>query len=116
MFPSFILAIYYPQVGVVAGLLGSLATMFVIYIMPIVTYLTYKWQAINNPKRMQNLIENEEVTRDKSITDIKQLNEEISSEKNGFYMLCIVGGIIMCYGVLIFVLNMISFVSSFTSN
>lgn len=43
IFPSFVLAIYYPQVGTVAGLCGAFATMFCIYILPCATYLKYTW-------------------------------------------------------------------------
>ena len=43
--PAFLLAIYYPQVGDIAGILGATATMLVIYIVPNVTYLKMKWDA-----------------------------------------------------------------------
>ena len=43
--PAFLLAIYYPEVGDLAGILGAAATMLVIYIVPNVTYLKMKWDA-----------------------------------------------------------------------
>ena len=47
--PPFLLAIWYPQVGTVASLGGSFATMLVVYFLPIVTYLKFKHSAITNP-------------------------------------------------------------------
>ena len=46
--PAFLLAIYYPEVGDLAGILGAAATMLVIYIVPNVTYLKMKWDATFN--------------------------------------------------------------------
>ena len=47
--PPFLLAIWYPQVGTVASLGGSFATMLVVYFLPIVTYLKFKHSCIRNP-------------------------------------------------------------------
>lgn len=41
--PSFLLAIFYPQVGSLAGLAGAFGTMLCIYILPVGTYLKFKW-------------------------------------------------------------------------
>lgn len=41
--PSFILAIYYPQVGTIAGLACAFGNLFCIYILPVVTYWKFKW-------------------------------------------------------------------------
>ena len=48
--PAFFLAIYYPEIGNLAGILGGFATMFVIYIVPNLTYLKMKWDATNGKK------------------------------------------------------------------
>ena len=48
--PAFLLAVYYPKVGDIAGIAGATATMLVIYIVPNVTYLKMKWDAINSKK------------------------------------------------------------------
>ena len=53
--PAFLLAIFYPQVGTLAALLGSFSTMLVIYFLPITTYLKYKHSTIRNPA-IANLI------------------------------------------------------------
>jgi len=52
--PSFLLAIYYPQIGKLAGILGSAATMLVIYIVPNVTYLKMKWDATFKKGQTEN--------------------------------------------------------------
>ena len=46
----FLLAIWYPQVGTVAGIGGSFSTMLVVYFLPIVTYLKFKHSSIMNPE------------------------------------------------------------------
>ena len=45
--PAFLLAVYYPKIGDIAGVAGATATMFVIYIVPNVTYLKMKWDVIS---------------------------------------------------------------------
>jgi hypothetical protein len=47
--PSFLLAIYYPQVGKLAGYCGSFATMLCIYLLPLATYLKMKHEQIKVP-------------------------------------------------------------------
>ena len=51
MIPSFLLAIYYPQVGDVAGLAGSFATMLCIYLLPVACYIKMKYDQINLPTK-----------------------------------------------------------------
>lgn len=51
MTPAFVLAIYYPNVGKLAGLLGAFATMIVIYIVPGLTFMAMK---INRSKDAAN--------------------------------------------------------------
>ena len=46
----FALAIWYPQVGTLAGLGGSFATMLVVYFVPIITYLNFKRNSVKNPE------------------------------------------------------------------
>ena len=48
--PPFLLAVWYPQVGTVASLGGSFATMLVVYFLPIVTYLKFKHSSITHPE------------------------------------------------------------------
>ena len=50
--PAFLLAIYYPEVGNLAGILGAAATMLVIYIVPNMTYLKMKWDATYSKKNV----------------------------------------------------------------
>ena len=59
--PPFLLAIFYPQVGTLAALLGSFATMLVIYFLPISTYLKYKYSTIRNPA-LANIIKKSTVS------------------------------------------------------
>lgn len=51
--PSFILAIYYPQVGTLAGILGGVMSMFCIYMLPIGTYLKMKWTRLNSKQQLE---------------------------------------------------------------
>jgi len=46
----FLLAIWYPQVGTLAAFGGSFSTMLVIYFMPIITHLKFKYSSIRNPE------------------------------------------------------------------
>lgn len=48
--PPFLLAIWYPQVGMLASLGGSFATMLVCYFLPISTHLKYKHTMIHLPE------------------------------------------------------------------
>ena len=48
--PAFLLAVYYPKVGDIAGIAGAAATLWVIYFVPNVTYLKMKWDAINRKR------------------------------------------------------------------
>lgn len=44
-----ILAIVYPQVGKLAGLLGAIGGLLCIYVLPTITFLAQKRTQINNP-------------------------------------------------------------------
>lgn len=55
--PSFAVAVYYPQVGTVAGLAGSLGTCFCIYMLPICTYLNHRWNEIKDSSKIKELID-----------------------------------------------------------
>jgi len=52
LIPAFLSAIYYPQIGNLAGLMGGFATMFCIYILPTVVYAKMMHTAISNPELM----------------------------------------------------------------
>lgn len=45
----FLLSLFYPDIGTLAGYLGSVSALFCIYILPTLTYLKYKYTEINNP-------------------------------------------------------------------
>ena len=49
MTPAFLLAIYYPEVGTLAGFCGAFATMLVIYMVPTLTWFKMKYDATKNP-------------------------------------------------------------------
>ena len=46
----YILAIVYPNVADIAGIMGALASLLVVYLLPVFTYLKYKHTAIYNPE------------------------------------------------------------------
>mmetsp|Transcript_17169 Transcript_17169/g.23160 ORF Transcript_17169/g.23160 Transcript_17169/m.23160 type:complete len:106 (+) Transcript_17169:1415-1732(+) len=46
----YILAIVYPNVADIAGKMGALASLLVVYLLPVCTYLKYKHTAIYNPE------------------------------------------------------------------
>ena len=54
--PPLALAIWYPEVGKVAGIGGSFATMFVCYFLPIATNLSYKKSLITNPELVKSIM------------------------------------------------------------
>lgn len=55
----FLLSVFYPNVGVLAGYLGSVSALFCIYILPIATYLKYKYTEIKAPLLVKAIKENE---------------------------------------------------------
>jgi hypothetical protein len=115
IFPSFAIAIYYPQVGTVAGLCGAFATMFCIYILPIATYLKHRWTQINNPEKIKELVEADNMNLRQSIEDIKNYQNQKSSEMNKYIMLACLCFVIVMYGIMVFVLNVNSFIHTITS-
>lgn len=75
IFPSFAVAIYYPQVGTVAGLFGAFGTMFCIYVLPIMTYLKHRWTQINNPAKLNELVESDDTNVQVSIEKINDYHK-----------------------------------------
>ena len=55
----FCLAVWYPEVGVLAGYLGSCSALFCIFILPICTYLKHRYTEVKNPLLAKALLENE---------------------------------------------------------
>jgi len=45
----FLLGVFYPEVGTLAGYLGSVAGLMCIYILPTITYLKYKHTELYHP-------------------------------------------------------------------
>lgn len=58
IFPSFVLAVYYPKVGSLAAILGSFGTMLCIYILPVSTYLKSLHSQIKSGK-MAEIVDKE---------------------------------------------------------
>jgi amino acid permease len=54
----FLLAILYPNVGTLMAYLASFTCLFVIFILPIATYLKHKHTELKNPVLAKGLIEN----------------------------------------------------------
>ena len=50
MMPAFLLAMFYPNVGSIAGLFGAFGTMFCIYVLPLATYVSMLYQGILPPR------------------------------------------------------------------
>jgi sodium-coupled neutral amino acid transporter 9 len=59
LIPPMALAIFYPQVGKVAGILGAVGGLLCIYFLPTFTYLAQKRQEINNPALVEALRTNQ---------------------------------------------------------
>ncbi len=108
--PSFVLAIYYPQVGSIAGLAGAFGTMLCIYFLPIFTYMKYWWTKITDKEEINKIMDSNESAQT-LITQIRQLQQQRDSQKNKWYLFSIVSFFICSYGVLVFVLNVLSFVN-----
>lgn len=77
MIGPFCLAIWYPQVGTVAGLGGSFATMLVVYFLPIFTHLNYRKSAMRNPE-IAMLIKRSTFTSP-SVSDVDKSDMKASS-------------------------------------
>ena len=50
LLPAFLLGVWYPKVGDLAAKLGAFACMFVVYVIPVVTYIQFKKTSVNNPE------------------------------------------------------------------
>ena len=48
--PPFILAIVYPNVAEIAGIMGAFASLLVVYFLPVFTYLKFKSTSVYNPE------------------------------------------------------------------
>jgi len=55
LIPPLILAITFPHVGAIAGILGAVGAFLCIYSLPTITYLAQKKTEINNPALMRAL-------------------------------------------------------------
>lgn len=55
LIPPLILAIVYPKVGAIAGILGAVGAFLCIYSLPTITYLAQKKTEIDNPALMRAL-------------------------------------------------------------
>lgn len=108
--PSFALAIYYPQVGSIAGLAGAFGTMLCIYILPIMTYMKYWWVQITDPQEIHKIMDMDDSARS-SIAQIRQLQQHRDAQKNKWYLFSIVCFAMCAYGVLVFALNVMSFIN-----
>lgn len=76
LIPPGLLAVLYPEVGVLAGILGSLGGLLCIYIMPTVTFLAQKKTEINHPQLVAALRENNFVLSPPSSPKSRQLSED----------------------------------------
>lgn len=59
--PAFIIAIVYPKISSLASLLSAFASLFVVYLIPVCTYLKFKQSAIYNPE-LATLVQRSTVT------------------------------------------------------
>jgi hypothetical protein len=50
MFPAFLLAMFYPNVGAIAGLISAFGSMLCIYALPLATYVSMLYQGILPPR------------------------------------------------------------------
>jgi len=50
-----ILAIVYPHIGPLAGVLGSIGGFLCIYGLPVITFLSQKWMEVKHPALMEAL-------------------------------------------------------------
>ena len=130
--PPFLLAVFYPQVGTIAGLLGGFSTMLVVYFLPIVTYLKFRHSSITNPEVAQlikrstfvpsPMASDDSPAKEKSpnaspMNSILEVTHEATasvvmkdygseaSRKRTFYIGCIVGVVLCSYSVYSFFLQ-----------
>ena len=75
----FIFAVWYPQAGILASLLGSLTTLFTVYFIPVSTYLNFKYSEIHNPELASYL-------RDEKVSDRSSSSSSVfGSEEYNIY-------------------------------
>ena len=107
-----ILAIVYPQVGKLAGLLGALGGCLVIYLLPTITFLAQKRTEINNPdlvkalrkntyaiKPALNIMHSPKIGIPMDHEDIVELRQnKYKSRQNQFVICLLIGLVIAVYG------------------
>jgi hypothetical protein len=76
LIPPGLLAVLYPEVGILAGMLGSLGGLLCIYIMPTVTFLAQKKTEINHPQLVAALRENNFVLSPPGSPKARQMAED----------------------------------------
>jgi hypothetical protein len=53
LFIPMVLAVYYPHVGKLAGVMGAFVGLATIYVLPTVTYLKQEYSAIDHPELVE---------------------------------------------------------------
>ena len=75
----FAFAVWYPQAGILASLLGSLTTLFTVYFIPVSTYLFLKHSEMTNPALAAYL-------RDEKVSDRSSSHSSATgSEEHNIY-------------------------------
>eukprot|EP00347_Sterkiella_histriomuscorum_P006074 403354168 len=114
--PTFILAVFYPQVGKLAGYLGSIGGLGCIYVLPTVTHLKSNYLEIYNPLLSEAIKNNKYQLTQNSTTmspqisvDDQFLRSKLNKSQNNqsteqqrkkrFVIDCIIGVIIIILGL-----------------
>ena len=131
--PAFLLAVYYPQIGNLAGILGGFATMFVIYIVPNVTYMVmkakatfggspsakvdrFKYEAMraeedrdkspDSPTNERSSL-NDVGDKDNSVVEEDDFDKRVPPSTNGMFVFLVIFSIfVTSYGILAFVFQL----------
>ena len=122
LLPAFLAAVWYPKVGSLAAMLGAVACMFVVYFIPIVTYLKFKSTSVNNPElarivresvvsprvldnKDRNIIVTPEITSRYTETTNTGDADSTKTRRKEFILGVFLGVICMSYGIFVVIVN-----------
>jgi hypothetical protein len=92
----FIVTLLVPQMADVLGMAGSVVGLFVMYIVPVLTYQI----------KLRNELEDFQVNDTASVSGDDDFQNEAQNYKEmEYYKECVIGGLIVLYGVWIFVIS-----------
>ena len=104
----FIITMVLPEIATVLGLMGSVLGLFVLYIVPVMTYLK-KLDIEKSDENAETPVNAEEIEGNEENKVESGPNDDFHNEsqtKNSFYFKhCVIGTTVIAYGVAIFIIS-----------